>query len=147
MRASVAINLGDTLKRRNPHHWLTDARDDYERCGCALGGVPLALGMHHVSGWWEEYTYPQIVAEYPWMVEYSYSDHEYSNAPFNEVISHKFSEVCAGRATFESLVDWVRSIEPDCDCNRYNCDCSAKDVLESPKEDMAYAESQDTLPA
>lgn len=140
MRASVAMNLGDTLKRRSPHHWLTDPLEDGQCSGCALGGVALALSVPHVSGWWEESTFPKIVAIYPWMGEYSYSDHEYSNDTFSEVVSRKFADICAGLATWESLVDWVHAIEPDCDCNRYNCTCSAK--VESPKEDLSYAETE-----
>jgi hypothetical protein len=41
-------------------------------------------------------------------------------------ITRRFDdEVCYGEMTLEQLVDYVRSIEPDCDCNRFNCDCKA----------------------
>ena len=39
--------------------------------------------------------------------------------------------------TLEQLVDYVRSIEPDCDCNRFHCDCKAKQEVSAEVEGRA----------
>lgn len=147
MRASVAINLGDTLKRRDSTLYLTRGGTSMCPQGCALGGIPLALGMEGISyGDFIANTWPRVLEVYPWMAEWKNPKWQvHDEYDFEHTISYKFSHIDIGSGTFEELVDWVRSIEPDCDCNRYNCNCSAK--AESPKEDMAYAESQDTLTA
>lgn len=114
MRLSEAIMLGDMLRRRCPDAFLE--AENGQVCGCALGGATLALGHSdgkNVMGNWIKELEPSLVAEYPWF-----------NERIRTTIGTWFFQVCDGYATMESLIDYVRSIEPDCDCNRHNCNCA-----------------------
>lgn len=53
----------------------------------------------------------------------------YGITSFASQIWEKFDNwVCGGHITYEQLCDWVRSVEPDCDCNRFNCTCATKKI-------------------
>jgi hypothetical protein len=102
MKLSEAIMLGDSLRTRLYHCWLSEKKEDGTLCGCALGGAALAIGetRRHL----EE---SDFYAMWPWLTEEIITE-----------ISHRFESVCCGWATFESLVDYVRSVEPkeqECD--------------------------------
>jgi hypothetical protein len=46
--------------------------------------------------------------------------------------------VCAGRMTLEQLVDYVRSIEPDCgECNKFECTCVKDEATVESTEAVA----------
>ena len=55
--------------------------------------------------------------------------HIYEKWPFlylkgNDIWGKFDHMVCKGEMTFEELVDWVKSIEPECgECNEYQCIC------------------------
>ena len=104
MKLSEAMMLGDSLRERDGSCWY----DPKNNCGCAMGGAALAIGE---GGRW--LLHVEFYRMWPWL------SIENLNA-----ISYRFLRVCAGTQTFEELVDYVRSIEPECgECNTYVCTC------------------------
>ena len=91
MKLIDAMVLGDSLLPRSTEVWLD------EECGCALGRAYKANGGQqvHISD-------QAIVDMWPWL--------ETDNV---DLISKMFVEVCKGTRTFESLIDYVHSVEPD----------------------------------
>lgn len=89
---------------------------------CAFGAALNAMGVEReapgngVSRYWE------LKQIWPWLCDPA-------GGPALSVqacgIYQRFDwNVCRGEMTLEELVDYVRSIEPDCDCCRFNCDCA-----------------------
>lgn len=111
MKLSDAMVLGDSLRSRNPDYWLIG------NSGCAMGGAMLAVGKkddqekcyrQHTS--YTEYMFDQ----WPWLAPVHLGE-----------ISNRFKRVCEGKETLESLIDYVRSIEPECgECLRFGCICN-----------------------
>lgn len=115
MKLSVAMMLGDSLRARNATIWY----DPNTNCGCAIGGAALAVGER--SMWM---VHQDFLKMWPWL-----------DFPILSAISKKFYNVVEGRETFEELVDYVRSIEPECgECNTYVCTC--KKTLEPVVEEV-----------
>ena len=122
MKLSEAMVLGDVLRERNPSVWIAGDGS----CGCALGGAALATGHS------EKELITWIMARncettewfqflWPWLSTDNVRD-----------ISKMFSDVCRAQMTFEQLVDYVRSIEPECGtCCKFSCDCP-KEIAEEP---------------
>lgn len=118
MKLSIAMLMGDTLRKRDAEHWLTEDGS----CGCAMGGALLA-----VSGTAKDLKQPRACAwsspvtffrRWPWLTETELIN-----------ISGQFNRVVDGDATFESLVDYVRSIEPECgECCQFDCACKVAGV-------------------
>ncbi len=115
MRLSEAMMLGSATCKMVQGDWNS----------CALGCAGNAVGIQHASGRLGEddididgdlvTRFTLLANVWPWI----------RTANFAAEIYIKFDdEVCIGKLTFEQLVDYVRSIEPDCDCNRFNCDCA-----------------------
>jgi hypothetical protein len=91
MKLSEAILLGDViLPRGNGRKWLDDG------CGCAVGRAYLANGGHRVP------TEADFIEMWPWLDRCVLDD-----------ISEKFLFVVWGEMTFDRLVEYVRSIEPE----------------------------------
>jgi hypothetical protein len=76
-------------------------------CHCALGYAMRAAGKEPKA----ESALQSIIAEWPWLSRQSHfcGEVEYSA---EQVISIMFSDVERGEGTMQSLVDWVRSVEP-----------------------------------
>jgi len=98
MLLSTAIDLGTTIP---------GARCVISYCHCALGYAIRAVGKEPEA----ESALQTIIAEWPWLSRQFYfcGEVEYSA---EQVISILFSEVEHGERTMQSLVDWVRSVEP-----------------------------------
>jgi len=98
MLLSTAIDLGTTIP---------GARCAISYRRCALGYAMRAAGKEPEA----ESALQTIIAEWPWLSRQShfYGEVEYSA---EQVISILFSEVEHGERTMQSLVDWVRSVEP-----------------------------------
>jgi hypothetical protein len=110
MRLSEAMMLGDSLRERNPSVYLADRGEGAGYCGCAIGGAQLAVGDTSMFG------YENI---WPWLLDGGYR--------YDVKISIYFIRVHLGERTFEQLVDYVRSVEPDCgDCCKFECSCVQK---------------------
>jgi hypothetical protein len=113
MKLSDAIMLGDSMRSRNSCIWLI-GNDDGVCVGCAMGGAVLAVGatVKQNSAW------PGIFDSFatqwwPWLTQENL-----------EEISVRFANVCIFASTIEQLVDYVRSIEPECGvCCRFDCTC------------------------
>lgn len=124
MKLSEAMMLGDSLRDRVSDRFLTTRGG--RMCGCAIGGATLA------SGRTEYFAHREL---WPWLLEESTNfSANYPSKPIRweswiGIYSPvAFNKVVRGDATFEQLVDYVRSIEPDCGvCNRFECIC-AKDA-------------------
>jgi hypothetical protein len=106
MRLSDLILLGDSLRSRR--YWSYLSLDGGSTCGCALGGAALYLGADPGKNWNDKGAGDDILyTHFPWL-----------DIHIEAVISQRFAEVCHGEISIEELADYVRSIEPDCDCNR-----------------------------
>lgn len=66
-----------------------------------------------------------IRAKFPWIKDVV-GPHSYQRAIFE-----RFDDaVCCGRMTFEQLVDYVRSVEPDCEtCCKFECSCPVEEPV------------------
>lgn len=119
MKLSDAMVLGDTLRKRNASMYLD--KDRYGNyCGCAIGGAFLAIGITDSD---------EMIADrehWPWL-----SDKANLGSRYRTLIGcgidrkyPSFLQVETGECTFEQLVEYVRSIEPECgECNSFKCTC------------------------
>jgi hypothetical protein len=98
MLLSTAIDLGTAI----PGIRCTVSYDH-----CSLGYAMRAIGKQPEPG----SALQSIIAEWPWL---SRQSHFYGEGKYSaeQVISIMFSEVQRGGRTMQSLVDWVRSVEP-----------------------------------
>jgi len=119
MKLSEAMMLGDAMMPRNDGtSWFGHKDPDFNECGCAIGRAWFAAG-HSFDEWWKA---QDFCSEWPWLK---------NGYPGN--ISVKFDTVLTGGMTFEQLVDYVRSIEPDCGkCNQFECTCQKEAPILSP---------------
>jgi hypothetical protein len=110
MKLSESIMLGEVIMPRNQgESWLS------KDCGCAIGRAYVANG-----GSFEEFAkvlhYRVFTEMWPWAGDCILGG-----------ISLFFSQVVAGTKTIEQLVDYVRSIEPECgECCEFTCGCVQK---------------------
>jgi hypothetical protein len=129
VKLSEAMMLGSTTCKMVPGDWNT----------CALGAAANAVGIakqmiihrdlitgtvfltNRASAIW---------ARWPWLATHPSLR---GNVGIGLIVASKFdNSVCRGLMTFEQLVDWIRSIEPDCgECNMYQCACQKTEVTES----------------
>lgn len=98
MLLSTAIDLG-TL--------IPGPRCAINYCHCALGYAMRAAGKEPKT----ESALQSIIAEWPWLSRQSHFCREVEYSA-EQVISIMFSDVQRGEGTMQSLVDWVRSVEP-----------------------------------
>lgn len=127
MKLSSAILLGDTLRTRNGGVFLEkDSAGSY--CGCAIGGGLLAEG-------WSQWCADLCNFPWPWLnAKEPYVTRETRN-PYECEISRQFIGVCNGGQTLEQLVDYVRSVEPECgECNSFVCTCPKPEVVAETTE-------------
>ena len=111
MRLSQAILLGDSLRERDPYAWLRE-EDGGSIVGCALGGATLAVGGT-LEDFQDKDTITWLQQYWPWL-----------GGRERRTISGMFVEVFYQKRTLESLVDYVRSIEPECgSCCQFECTC------------------------
>jgi hypothetical protein len=119
MRLSTAIILGSSTCLMKPGDWNS----------CALGCAANAVGMPQAIFNFDNriiYKMPDghsrrewILNEWPWL-----RNKDKTGGDFAVRIYMRFDYgVCDGNLTLEQLADFVKSVEPDCDCNRFNCDC------------------------
>ena len=74
---------------------------------------------------------------WPW----TYGNSPISISPLAQTIWQKFDdEVCGGKMTLEQLVDYVRTIEPECgECHRFDC-------LGHASEDVIAESATESIP-
>lgn len=124
MKLSEAMMLGDMLRKRNAKHFVHEELDG-TKCGCALGGASLAIGLQY--SWDRRKAWPWILEEIRpgWIWE-------------SEIgCSHKrgFIAVMEGVLSFEDLCRWVEEVEPSCgECNRFDCSCVKSAALPVTEE-------------
>lgn len=90
---------------------------------CALGAALNAIGVAQGT---QRLRWQALCDTWPWTEEYMNRQDKWHCAIYRAFDG----PVCGGKMTLEQLVDYVRSIEPDCDCNRFNCDCATKQLVE-----------------
>lgn len=121
MRLSQAIILGSTItepKAHNINH-------------CALGMAANATGIPPYQdcdrfGFTRRAT---IRIAWPWLQ---------NDDSWNSITSIFNSLVAPGFMSLDQLVAFIKRIEPDCDCSRFNCDC-AKTALPEPAQEAVHA--------
>jgi hypothetical protein len=114
MKLSEAMMLGDGLRKRDYRTYLLPLHGG-KWCGCAIGGATLAMGR---TG---RFAHREL---WPWLNKLNISKRSWEiEIGLQGEIS--FKAVMRDECTFEQLVDYVRSIEPECgECNRFECSCS-----------------------
>src|ERR1700733_5770950 len=133
MKLSEAMMLGDSLRVRNGEYFIGEK--DGVCVGCAIGGAILAVG--HRDSWDRFELWPWLQSQCPSRLHlhsgsWTWQDRIGCEAP-NEEFPGGFTSVCRGESTFEKLVDYVRSIEPDCgECNQFECTCQKEAPILSP---------------
>jgi hypothetical protein len=134
MKLSEAMLLGDSLRRRTNEIYLQqDPEHEGEWCGCAVGGALLALGRGRARLGKPENNVDAKYSIWPWLVEPDLANY---GRPFEGSVEHaenvaSFENVMQGKNSFEQLVDYVRSIEPDCgECNQFQCTCQKQEVAQ-----------------
>lgn len=121
MRLSEAMLLGDSMRRRTNSVYLLGEQGEY--CGCAIGGALLAVGVGRSIG---ENNLFAISRVFPWIMDVWKQDIEWKVkiAFTKNEEDPSFQKVLEGKCTFEQLVDYVRSVEPDCGtCCSFTCTC------------------------
>lgn len=124
MKLSDAIMLGSTKTRLSPSVWLGGNE------GCLIGIGLSAFGLTSIGGTWVP---KEITDRFPWLLEdrpipdiartklppeeFSIVNHFYTvenkhSAPAWFIISRMAYLVYHNAITFESAVDWIRSVEP-----------------------------------
>jgi hypothetical protein len=117
LKLSDAISLGMTLSPVREATWT----------GCALGLAANACGVPKSVCRWE-----LIRQTWPWIE----SLHFYYET---QIIRQFDTQVIAGTMTMEELIAYVRSVEPQCDCNTFGCCCARIEHL-VPEESHVDAE-------
>jgi hypothetical protein len=125
MKFSEAFMLGITTCKLLPR--------DVNSCafGCALNamGVPqVANGKRTVD---TIPRYRELARLWPWLSTGAEIGMGIMREPVpsavGESIYTKFDEeVCTGKMTLEELHDYIKSVEPECECCRSRCDCAEK---------------------
>jgi hypothetical protein len=131
---------------------------------CALGAAGNAVGIPNFV---KTPRQQLLFAKWPWLVSevpqpfepferivYCGASYYYEGLgspwhPWHGRITRRFDEeVCAGRMTFEQLVDYMASIEPECgECNKFVCSCVKAEesvgwVVEGPAVLVGYKEKE-----
>jgi hypothetical protein len=104
MRLSDAMMLGSTTCKMVAAEINT----------CALGAALNAMGFPNIDKKdLSQVRYDELRRLWPWLANEEYEDRDgYSSTGLRAVYSRFDFLVCAGKMTFEELVDYVRSIEP-----------------------------------
>ena len=111
MKLSEAMMLGASTAKMIPFNIRS----------CALGAAANAIGIPAPGG---SVNRTLLIAEkWPWITDRYTPRNPWST--YGSHIAQEFNaRVCGGEMSFESLVDHVRSIEPECgECNRFECTC------------------------
>jgi hypothetical protein len=135
MKLSEAMMLGSATCQMVEGNWNT----------CALGAAATAAGVRlYLDDQWNDDgdleslddREREIVAMWPWIDNPTTPPEELRDPTWKEAIFNRFDDgVCKGGMTFEALVDYVRSIEPECnECNRFECSCQKASAKESISE-------------
>lgn len=122
MKVSEAMILGSTTTKPTAYHLD----------GCAIGMAGNAAGLASCREAWAAGTVRRelLYAQWPWLRD----DAEWG------FIAKTFNDDVMGRRvlSLDQLARCVREIEPDCNCNRFNCDC-AKTALPEPAQEVVHA--------
>lgn len=114
MKLSEAMMLGSVTCKMEPM--------DINSCayGCALNALGVPEEETRLQGGEIVFRYEKVRRIWPWT-----TDDGFSMSRLGQSVYEKFDlEVCTGEMSLEQLVDYVRSIEPDCgECNRFECTC------------------------
>lgn len=136
MRLSEAFMLGITtckLEMRN-----------LDSCayGCALNamgvpqtGIPVLEQRYEVKAVRDRWQ--KVYELWPWTKPVD-SDWACVSVLASEVWMKFDFDVCQGNMTLEQLHDYIKSIEPDCDCNRFDCNCKES----QPESGVSHATSR-----
>jgi len=116
MKLSEAIMLGSTTCKMERANWNT----------CAIGCAGTAVGIEVSASLRSSLLRARrILQEWPWLNCLSEREYCYSE----EIWTRFDNEVVPGYMTLEQLVDYVKSVEPDCgECKQFSCSCKKTEV-------------------
>ncbi len=117
MKLSEAMMLGSVTCKMVPGDWNS----------CGLGCAGNAVGIPQSERKKGAGRSRLICDNWPWLRGYD-GDGNF----WNRRVWERFDfQVCEGKMTFEQLVDYVRSVEPECgECNQFKCVCDPTEVSE-----------------
>ena len=130
MKLSEAMMLGSTTCKM--------IRGDWNSCalGCAGNAIGIPQATIRSSGLYlidDDRTSRSTLIKFafPWIMDRSKDGYSHEMA-----IWERFDfDVIEGKMTLEQLVDYVRSIEPECgECNEYQCTCIKQPIMENDGE-------------
>jgi len=121
MHLSTAINMGAVTVKMKAG----------DMNSCALGAACNALGAHEHTTCLRNHPnnrYEFLYKHWPWVDTPGYKTLSGRSCEAFIAIYTRFdSYVVKGSMTLEQLVDYVRSIEPECgECNEFSCKCVQK---------------------
>ena len=123
MYLSDAAVLGDSMRKRNPCIYLEKDNIAGQHCGCLLGGAILAEGL----GVGIDDNRMRAESRWPWLRDNSIEPVWFvagNGHKYEYIVTIGFFRVCDGNLTFEQLIQWIRSVEPECaECCRFDCSC------------------------
>jgi hypothetical protein len=141
MRLSEAIMMGSAtckLERGNIN-------------SCAFGAALNAEGIPQVTKTRlsEISRYMAVTEIWPWTAQReAVRDYDCGLTEQAREIFRRFDAlVCIGIITLEQLVDYVKSIEPDCDCNQFNCSCKLSGEISGEVKNEISATCLETVQA
>lgn len=124
MRLSMAMMLGSTTCKMEAGNINT----------CAMGAALNAMGVRPCARHGCDWHRVEMMCElWPWLA----GNRGWIAPQATNIIQRFDYQVCEGLMTLEQLVDYVRSIEPDCDCNRFNCNCKAQQEVATEVEHVS----------
>jgi hypothetical protein len=142
MFLSDAIVLGSTLGELKP----------YDINSCALGMAGNTMGIEKAEPLYfgkvqadatvkdQNKRVDKIIEIWPWLRCMDSYPGEIFKWTYAKIIMRMFDgEVCTGKRTLESLVEYIRSVEPKCgECHYFNCQCKNLAVFseETVKENV-----------
>jgi hypothetical protein len=118
MKLSTAMMMGSATVKMEAGNWNS----------CAIGAALNAMGVPQGN---DESGIDRVIDAafdplWPWLRS---KDPRQSQLAHITLLFDK--SVCTGKMTFEQLVDYVRSIEPECgECNRFQCSCRPQEIVE-----------------
>lgn len=126
MRLSEAMMLGSTTCKMVPGDWNS----------CALGCAGNAVGIEEYATFQGRGREEVIAIKWPW-IEARNDD---GNRWMGEIWYRFDHDVCDGNMTLEQLVDYVRSIEPECGtCNSFQCSCPKTAAVTEGESTLVHA--------
>lgn len=114
--------LGDSFRSRDAYTYLIRCKSGFY--GCMMGAALIAVGKAEDEN---NRNARAVLREWPWLSDISDLETQYA---FETEVTERFHLVARGEMTYEQLIDYVRSVEPECgECCRFECICAKQSEM------------------